>query len=196
MDPMKTKLLVLLLVFSAMSLQSQTLESLKPEALKFYEGHYYMDFKSVADLTHPKVIENSDIDAFIQKLDTEYQNAEFRKRLQLAQPVFSYAAIKTIEGQAFCVITYKNPTRYFFEQKLDAATASQKVNELKQTTKATEVIYEPVRNSINVKRSSKLVAVFDESTQNQWKFFNFDDPMQQEMFQKLYSEHIKKQLGL
>jgi len=192
---MKTKLLVLLF-FSIMSIQSQTVESLKSETLKFYEGHYYMDFKSVADLTHSSVFENADTETFIQILDTEYQNAEFRKRLQLVQPIFSYTAIKTIDGQTFCVITYKNPTRYFFEQKLDAATANQKVSELKQSTKATEVIFEPVRNSINVKRSSKLVAVADESTQNQWKFFNFDDPIQQEMFLKLFSENIKKQLGL
>lgn len=193
---MKTKLLVLLLVLSVKSIQSQTLESLKSESLKFYEGHYYMDFKSVADLSHPTVIENADTETFIQKLDSEYQNAEFRKRLQLVQPVFVFSAIKTIDGHAFCVITYKNPTRYFFEQKLDAATANQKVAELKQTTKATEVIFEPARNSINVKRSSKLVAVYGESTQNQWKFFNFDDPAQETSFQKLFNENIKKALGL
>ena len=193
---MKTKLLVLLLVFSAISVQSQTVESLKTETLKFYEGHYYMDFKTVADLTHPIVLENTDTGTFIQKLDNEYQNTEFRKRLQLVQPIFSYTAIKTIDGQAFCVITYKNPTRYFFEQKLDAAKGHQKVSELKQSTKATEVIFEPVRNSINVKRSSKLVAVWDESAQNQWKFFNFDDPMQEERFQKRFNEYIKKAIGL
>jgi len=50
---------------------------------------------------------------------------------------------------------------------------------LRQHTKA-EVIFEPIRNSINVKYGSKLIAVADSATQNQWKFFNFDGPAQEE----------------
>lgn len=193
---MKSNLFFGLLFFLAIPVHSQTLESLKLETLKFHESHYYMDFIETANLTYPKIIETTDKEKFITQLDSESQNADFRKRIQLTQPVFQYGPIKKIGDQSFCLITYKNPTRYFFEQKLDVAAANQKVSDLKKMTKATEVIFEPIRNSINVKRSSKLVAVADDSTENKWKFFNFDDPIQQEMFLKLYSENIKKQLGL
>lgn len=192
---MKSKLLLFLLCYSCFSL-AQTQESLKPEALKFYEGHYYMDFKTIADMIYPKVLESTTKDAFIEKLDTDYQNNEFRKRLQLVHPVFQYSSVKTIDGKSFCVITYKNPTRYFFEQKLDAAAAEKKVAELKRNTKTQEVIFEPVRNSINVKRVSKLIAVADETTQNQWNFIDFDDIDQEAIFNKIFNENIKKALGL
>lgn len=177
-------------------LQAQTLETLKPEALKFYEGHYYMDFNEIAGLTYPKIIETANKENFIKKLDSDYQNTVYRKRLQLVHPVFGYSAIKKIDGISFCIITYKNPTRYSFEQKLDTETASQKTAELKQSTKATEVIFEPIRNSINVKYTSKIIAVADSSTGNNWKFFNFDDPAQEEIFRNIFNENIKKTLGL
>ncbi|GEP50553.1 hypothetical protein FNO01nite_12250 [Flavobacterium noncentrifugens] len=193
---MKLKLLFVLLMNCANMLQAQTLETLKPEALKFYEGHYYMDFNEIAGLTYPKIIETANKENFIKKLDSDYQNTVYRKRLQLVHPVFGYSAIKKIDGISFCIITYKNPTRYSFEQKLDTETASQKTAELKQSTKATEVIFEPIRNSINVKYTSKIIAVADSSTGNNWKFFNFDDPAQEEIFRNIFNENIKKTLGL
>jgi len=192
---MKLKLLFAFVFYSCFSL-AQTAESLKPEVLKFYEGHYYMDFSTIADMSYPKIIESTTKEAFAEKLDSDYQNAEFRKRLQLVQPVFQYSAIKTIDGKSFCVITYKNPTRYFFEQKLDGATAQKKVAELKISTKTQDVIFELVRNSINVKRISKLIAVADETTQNQWNFFDLDNPDQETIFRNLFNETIKKAVGL
>ena len=193
---MKTTLFSLLFVCTNAVAISQTLESLKPEALKFYEGQYYMDFNEVSTLTYPKIIEKSGKENFTKTLDLEYQNTDYRKRLQLVRPVFQYSPVKKIDGMSFCVVTYKNPTRYFFEQKLTPETAAQKTAELKQSFKATEVIFEPVRNSINVKYIAKLIAVADSSTENQWKFFNFDDPAQEEMFRNLFNENIKKALGL
>jgi len=193
---MKLKLLFILLINCASMLQAQTLESLKPEALKFYEGHYYMDFKEVAALTYPKLIETLGQENFIKKLDFDYQNNVYRKRLQLIHPVFQYSSVKKIDGISFCTIIYKNPTRYFFEQNLTPEAAAQNTAVLKQRTKATEVIFEPMRNSINVKYTSKIIAVADSSTGNTWKFFNFDDPAQEEMFRKLFNENIKKTLGL
>ena len=36
----------------------------------------------------------------------------------------------------------------------------------------------------------------DESTNNQWKFFNLDDTNQLAAFQTIFGESIKKELGL
>lgn len=193
---MKLKLLFVLLINCANMLQAQTLENLKPEVLKFYEGHYYMDFNEIATLTYPKILETADKENFIKKLDFDYQNNVYRKRLQLVHPVFQYSSVKKIDGIFVCIITYKNPTRYFFEQNLTPEAAAQNTDILKQRMKATEVIFEPMRNSINVKYTSKIIAVTDSSTGNTWKFFNFDDPEQEEIFRKLFNENIKKTLGL
>ncbi|MFC6876600.1 hypothetical protein [Flavobacterium myungsuense] len=192
---MKTKIILLLLLCSLTSF-SQTIEKLKVATKKIYDANYTMDFDTIVNLTYPKIVETlGGKNAMLNKLDSDYQNDEFRMRLELVTPVFQYSEIKKIEGKTFCVITYRNPIRYFFENKLDNDTAVKKVNWLKENNSTKEVFFEPKRNSINVKRISKLVAIADETTSKDWKFFNFDDSSQREIFKALFSENTKKELG-
>ena len=192
---MKTKFIFLFTLFSSFSF-SQSLEKLKLETQKIYDANYTMDFDVIAQLTYPKIIESvGNKDSFLEKLDLDYQNEEYRMRLELVTPVFQYSDIKKIEGKTFCVITYRNPIRYFFENKLNSDSASKKVNWLKENNNANEVVFEPKRNSINVKRVSKLIAIADETTGNEWKFFNFDDAEQRAIFKTIFNETIKKELG-
>ena len=192
---MKTKIILLLLLCSLTSF-SQTIEKLKVATKKIYDANYTMDFDTIVNLTYPKIVETlGGKNTMLNKLDSNYQNDEFRMRLELVTPVFQYSEIKKIEGKTFCVITYRNPIRYFFENKLDNDTAVKKVNWLKENNSTKEVFFEPKRNSINVKRISKLVAIADETTSKEWKFFNFDDPSQREIFKTLFSENTKKELG-
>lgn len=193
---MKTKIFRFLLLVSSCVSFAQSLESLKLQTKKIYDANYTMDFDAVTELTYPKIYETSGRDAFMEKLDNDYQNEEFRMRLEIENPVFQYSEIKKIEGKSYCIITYKNPIRYFFEKKMDAATAQKKASDLKISTKAYETIVEPKRNSINVKRNSKLIALADQSTKNQWKFINCDDLMQREKLDALLNENIKKEFGL
>jgi hypothetical protein len=192
---MKTKIIFLLLLCS-LSTFSQTIEKLKVATKKIYDANYTMDFDTIVNLTYPKIVETlGGKNGMLNKLDSDYQNDEFRMRLELVTPVFQYSETKKIEGKTFCVITYRNPIRYFFENKLDNDTAVKKVNWLKENNSTKEVFFEPKRNSINVKRISKLVAIADEATSKDWKFFNFDDSSQREIFKTLFSENTKKELG-
>ena len=86
--------------------------------------------------------------------------------------------------------------RYFFETKLTAETALSKTDLLKEINKTKEVTFEPNRNSFNVKKTTTFVAVADETTNNEWKFFNFDDVIQYQSFQVIFGESVKKALGL
>ena len=191
---MKTKTLFLFILFS-LSFFSQSIEKLKAETKKIYDANYTMDFDVIAQLSYPKIIETIGKDAFLDQLDADYQNEEYRMRLELVTPVYNYSEIKKIEGKTFCVITYRNPIRYFFENKLTADTAAKKVTWLKERNTAQEVIFEPKRNSINVKRTSKFIAIADETTGNEWRFFNFDDMNQRRIFTEIFSESTKKELG-
>lgn len=94
------------------------------------------------------------------------------------------------------MITFRNPIRYFFETKLTTDTAADKANWLKQINKSKEVTFEPKRNSFSVKRTTTYLAVMDETTINEWKFFNLDDANQLASFQTIFGESIKKELGL
>jgi hypothetical protein len=192
---MKQSLFILLFFFNFLAF-SQNLESLKILTKKIHDANYTMDFDVVTELTYPKIYELMGKAAFIDKLDKDYQNADFRMRIQIESPIFQYSEIKKIAGQTFCVVTYKNPIRYFFENKMNAESGQRKAASLKESAQAYETIYEPKRNSINMKRNTKFIAIADETTANQWKFFNLDDLMQRESSNKLLNESIKKELGL
>ena len=142
------------------------------------------------------MVETIGKDILIEKIEKYYENDEYRLREQLEILPFQYGQIKKIEGKSFCVITFRNPMRYFFETKLTTETALEKATWLKQINKSKEVTFEPKRNSFNVRRMSTYVAVIDETTNNEWKFFNLDDANQLAAFQTIFGESIKKALGL
>jgi hypothetical protein len=193
---MKPKPLLLLFILIAQYTFSQSLESLKVATNKIYEANYLMDFETIASLSYPKIYEEHGKDAFIELLDLQYQNTEYRVRLQLEKVPFQYGTIKKIEGKSFCVITCRNPMRYFFETKLTTETAAEKKAWIEKINNTKEVTFEPNRNSFNVNKKSTFVAVMDETTNNEWKFFNFDDVNQLERFQLLFDKSVKKELGL
>lgn len=192
---MKNKLSILLLFFSIVTF-SQSTESLKIDTKKYYEANYLMDFETIVSLSHPLMVKTIGKDLMLEKLDKYYENEEYRLREQLETLPFQYGMVKKIEGKSFCVITFRNPMRYFFETKLTTETAADKANWLKQINKSKEVTFEPKRNSFNVKRTTTYLAVMDETTINEWKFFNLDDANQLASFQTIFGESIKKELGL
>lgn len=193
---MKTKILSLLLYLSSIISFSQTLEELKTETKKIYEANYYMVYEDIVNLSYPMIIESIGENAFLEKLSLDYENREYSMRLQLTNPVFQYSVLKKIEGKTFCVITYKNPIRFFYEKPLDTNSIDQKKAFLKEINKNALITFEPKRNSFNVRRISIFIAVYDDTTQKKWRFFNFDDTKQKELFQTFFSETTKKELEL
>ena len=190
------KLIPLLFLFLSISTFSQSAESLKVAAKNFYEANYLMDFETIVSLLHPEMVKMIGKDLMLEKIEKYYENDEYRLREQLETLPFQYGAIKKIEGKSFCVITFRNPMRYFFETKLTTEAAAEKATWLKQINKTKEVTFEPKRNSFNVRRTTTYIAVFDETTNKEWKFFNLDDANQLASFQTIFGESIKKELGL
>lgn len=192
---MKKQLSILFLLIS-ISTFSQSAESLKMAAKKYYEANYLMDFETLASLSYPVMVNTFGKEVMLDKLDKYYENDEYRLREQLESLPLQYSAVKKIEGKSFCIITFRNPLRYFYETKLTTETAAEKANWLKQVNKSKDVTFEPKRNSFNVRRTSTYLAVTDENTNNEWKFFNLDDADQYASFQTIFGEGIKKALGL
>ena len=192
---MKNKFSILLLFFSVVAF-SQSTESLKIATKKYYEANYLMDFETMVSLSHPLMVKTIGKDLLLEKLDKYYENEEYRLREQLETLPFQSGMVKKIEGKSFCVITFRNPMRYFFETKLTTKAAADKANWLKQINKSKEVTFEPKRNSFNVKRTTTYLAVMDVMNIKEWKFFNLDDANQLASFQTIFGESIKKELGL
>lgn len=192
---MKFKYILILLLCSCFSF-AQTLEKLKVATKKIQEANYNMDFDTIVKFSYPKIVAELGKEKFIEKLDADYQNDEYRMRIQLVNSVFEYGEIKKINDITFCVISYKNPVRYFYETKLDSNTSLIKANNLREKDRTKDVTFEPKRNSFNVRRISKFVAIADATTNNEWKFFNMDDLMQRQLFDTLFEGNVKNQLGL
>lgn len=177
-------LVVLLFTFSAFS---QSLESLKPIAKKLYDANYLMEFDAIADATYPKMYQEKGRDAFIEKLDSDYQNDEFRLRLQLPNVVFQYSEIRKIDNAFYTFITFRNPVRYFFEMKLTAEQAAEKKKQLQEINRTQDVTFEPARNSFNIKKTTTYIAISDENTSGNWKLLNLDDKEQRDFFEKEFN---------
>ncbi len=193
---MKQKILSLLLFISITTCFSQTLDNLKKETKKVYDANYLMEFEAVVAQSYPKIIETIGHNKMIELLDLDYQNDDFRYRLQLVNPIFIYSDIKIIEDKHYCVVSYKNPVRIFYEKKLSLNEGQKKAAQIKDQTQATQVTFEPKRNSFNVRRNSKFIAIADASTKMEWKFFNLDDVNQKKVFDTFCSKSLKKELGL
>lgn len=190
------KKIFLTILFISFSTYSQSIGSLQIATKNYYESNYLMDFETIISFSYPKMVETIGKDILIEKIEKYYENEEYRLREQLETLPFLFGAVKKIEGKSICVIKFRNPMRYFFETKLTTETAAEKANWLKEINKTKDVTFEPKRNSFNVRRQSTYVAVADETTNNEWKFFNMDDANQLAAFQELMSESIKKALSL
>ncbi|MGV3696281.1 hypothetical protein [Flavobacterium sp.] len=188
--------IVIALLFIGFSSFGQSLESLKKDTKKFYEANYLMDFETIVSYLYPKTSEIVGTEDMLHYTEQYYQNDKYRLRLQLETVPFQYGTIKNIEGNSFCVITLRNPMRYTFEAKLTSETKTEYENQLKKTHNTNEVTFEPNRNSFNVRTTTTFVAVSNEATGNQWKFFNFDDEKHQIAFRHFFAKGIQKELGL
>jgi len=193
---MKPKFFSLILLFITFNSFSQSLETLKSATQKLYEANYLMDFEGISKMSYPKMVENIGEATFLEKTELHYENETYRLRYQLQSVPLQFGPIKKLNGKSFCVITIRIPKRYFFEAQLTSEEATAKKIELQEVNNTKDVTFEPNRNSFNFKKISTYVAVFDESTIGEWKFFNFDNPEQLAAFQSIFDENVKSALGL
>nr|WP_294777096.1 hypothetical protein [uncultured Flavobacterium sp.] len=193
---MKSNHLFYWLFFITFSALSQSTEALKTSAQKLYEANYLMDFEAIVKLSYPPMVANIGKEVLLEKTELHYENEEYRLRYQLQSVPLQFGQTKQINGKSFCVITIRTPKRYFFEAKLSAEQAAEKKTWLQEINHTKEVTFEPNRNSFNVKMINYFVAVFDDTTVGEWKFFNFDAPEQMASFEAVFDVEVKKQLGL
>ena len=193
---MKKNILFLCLFFTGLLAYAQDTASLKKTMQQIYEANYLMDFETIAQLSYPKMIDQIGKTTFLEKTELFYENETFRQRYQLQSVPFQFGPITKIGNQSFCVITVRIPKRYFFEEKLTEEKAAEKRTWLQRINQTKDVIFEPNRNSFNVKMIATFVAVYNESTNGNWRFFNFDFTEHQTTFEQLFDESVIKQLKL
>ena len=193
---MKLKHLSILFFFVVANAYSQSVTTLKSAMQQLYEANYLMDFETIAQLSYPNMVEKTGKEAFLEQTEQFYENDTYRQRYQLQTVPFQFGPITKIGNQWFCVVTVRIPKRYFFEEKLTEEKAAEKRTWLQRVNQTKDVIFEPNRNSFNVKMIATFIAVYNENTNGNWRFFNFDFTEQKTTFEQLFDETVIKQLKL
>lgn len=193
---MKLKHLSILFFFVVANAYSQSVTTLKSAMQQLYEANYLMDFETIAQLSYPNMVEKTGKEAFLEQTEQFYENDTYRQRYQLQTVPFQFGPITKIGNQWFCVVTVRIPKRYFFEAKLSEEKALEKKTWLQEMNQTKDVTFEPNRNSFNVKMIATFIAVYNENTNGNWRFFNFDFKEHQTAFEQLFDESIIKQLKL
>jgi len=188
------KSIIALLLISTLSF-AQSVEALKSESKKMYDASYNMDFEKVLDHTYPKIFDIVSKDVLLKSMDQAFQNDVLRIRLVFPEPTFSYSDLKKIEDKTFCVIRYNSAMRIIFEDPLSSEQITQMTNSFNENMKNKKVTFEKSRNGFYVEGEEIMIGVSDELTNNEWKFINYDSN-QSRIFQMIFNESIKKELGL
>lgn len=175
---------------------AQTMASLKSEAAKFQKAHYNMFFEGIAEQSYPKLVEEMGGEAkFAAISDSDFQNNEVGKRWQIVDPQYLIGQMIKEGNKKFALITFRNPVRYFYENKMASIEIDRDVNELKSKTGAKDVYYEPKRNTINVKQNTRFLAISDASTSGKWKFINLDEPAQLDFADRTFGKDLRIKIG-
>lgn len=191
MNTLKNTLLCFLFL-STLSSVAQDKESLKKEANKAYVAAANLDFDKIFETTYPKVFEIVPKEQMKKMFSQMMDNPEFSIKLIEVDPEFTFGDIKKIKNQTFCVIEHNNKMKMIFKEALDEPEMMTDI--FKSSMGATEVLYDKTDKSYLISIRSTMIAVADETTKNEWKFLNKDKG--DKMFDMIFSEEVKKELGL
>lgn len=190
---MKKNITLLFVLLSFVSF-SQTIESLKVDTKKMYEASYNMAFDEVINYTHPKVFEIATREQMLDLMTNTFDNDNFKVRIVLPNPTFTYSDIKKIDGKTLCIINYTNSMRMTFVEKLTPEMVEMMTKSFKESGEYSTIKYESDRNSIYIDGKATMIAVSEEATKNEWKFVNYS-LSQAEMAKQILGENVLKALG-
>ncbi len=192
---MKLKFQILLVLLSNVFGFSQTLETLKVDTQKMYDASYNMDYETILDYTHPKILELVSRDQMILAMEHTFENEELKIRFVHSNPTFNYSDVKTIDGRSFCRVSYVNTMRMTFEDTLTQKRAEEMVEDFKSSGDYLMVRFEKDRNSFFIEGNSTMIAISDEYTKGTWKFINYSKRQTADS-EMIVGKEAMKQLGL
>lgn len=172
---------------------AQDLTSLKTEATKMYENAVNLEFDKIFDQTYPKVFEIASREQMKDIMSDAFTNDDMSIQIIKIDPRFTFGEIKKINNQNFCLYEHENKMSMKFKEDM-TDSAQMMINMIKESMKASEVTYDSKAFTFTIQKRSKVLAVWDDTTNNTWKFLNIDN---EDSFMKtIFKEDILKQLGI
>jgi hypothetical protein len=189
---MKNILLIIVLFVCGIAAVAQDKAALESATEKMYTASYNLDFEAILDQTYPKLFELAPRPAVTEQIKSALDNEMMAIVFNSPKVDFTYADIKTIGEQKFCVVRYLNSMTMKMKPDIDVDMGSQIANNLKKSGKFQKISHDEKTNHILAEGNAILIAISDKSTNWQWKFINYSD----EIFTTLFDENIKNTLGL
>lgn len=187
------KIVTLLVLFISFYNHAQNIDALKTNANKVYDCTAKQDFNCILDLSYPKLFSIAPKETMLEVLKNSFGgNPDFKIKMITVNPNFQYGEIKKIEDKTFCVIKHNNAMTMTFTEKIE--TPEMYISLFKESMKTDDITFDKKTNSINIKLISTMVAVADNTTNNEWRFLN--DDKSGKIFSLIFNENIKKELGL
>lgn len=190
---MKNKILFIVSFFYCFLSYSQDLPSLKTEAIKMYENAVNLEFDKIFDQTYPKVFEIASREQMKDIMMDAFTNDDMSIQIIKIDPSFTFGEIKKINNQNFCLYEHENKMSMKFNEDM-GDSAQMMINMIKESMKASEVTYDSKSYTFTILKRSKVLAVWDDTTNNTWKFLNIDN--EDSFIKTIFKEDILKQLGI
>lgn len=191
---MKTKLIAsFIIVFVSLQMHSQTIEPLKVEIEKIYQATVVLDYDVILDATYPKVFEIVSKEQMKEVLKSTFNGGEGIKiKLLPTQPEFSFGEIFKIDNQSFCLVDHNLSMQLTMDEKME--DVEMMISIFKSALETEKVTFDEPTNTFTIHKRSTMIGIYDEFTNNSWKFLNKDK--NNVLANKLLSEKVIKTLGL
>ena len=174
-------------------MHSQTIEPLKVEIEKIYQATVVLDYDAILDATYPKVFEIVPKEQMKEVLKSTFNGGEGIKiKLLPTQPEFSFGEIFKIDNQSFCLVDHNLSMQLTMDEKME--DVEMMISIFKSALETEKVTFDEQTNTFTIHKRSTMIGIYDEFTNNSWKFLNKDK--NNVLANKLLSEKVIKTLGL
>ncbi len=190
---MKKQFFIIIAFILSINSFAQDLTSLKTEAQKMYSATIALDYDLILETTYPKLFEIVGKDKMKETLISTFNGTEEMKiKILPIEPEFSYGKIKKIGNKLFCLIDYNLSMQLIFNDTMIDSKIF--IKEFKKNTDAKSVTYDKSTNSFTINIRYTMIGIFDAFTNGKWCFLNKEKG--NVLFDKLFDETVKKELGL
>ncbi|MDV6169807.1 hypothetical protein R1T16_15325 [Flavobacterium sp. DG1-102-2] len=190
---MKKIILLAFLVTAPLFATAQDKASLAKDAQRMLDYTFAENYKGLMDLTYPKIFDLIPKEQMLEMLPKMLKGEGYTIKLDKVPENFTFGDIKKIEGGSYAVVSYDTQMRMIFTERPADKEIETMTTMFKENMKASVATFDKTDNSFLIKKRSQMIAAADAATGQKWTFLNNENP---QLIEKLFSENIRKGLGL
>lgn len=155
---------------------AQDKATLNQDMLKFIELNDKQDYKSLVEITYPKIFNKTSPEQYIADIEKSMNGKGYTIYPERIEPQIDYGAVLGGADGYFCIITYNVSNKVSFENKVSAKEQPEMIKKFSKILNSKSVFYDEPSNSIHSKNRTQVVAIADGSTNGKWTFVDPASP--------------------